>query len=233
MSRLEDHVAGAPSVHSSRINRQMDHLIMALKVDPGTERPDFLLSLYWIGYTAEAGEPDRGHVAYLWSTNARDRNQTNEPADTKTGDLEAALTDNPNLAQVLGARLRPGQWPMTRPERPILPARFERQNLRPYGIGYRVIAGDLIVEARWEDLSSPVFASGPTRGGDAWIATMLVESFRPSALIDGLPQPGRSFPNPIWQPWFGNERGSCILGLGETIYERRTEVARDSGADPR
>src|SRR5207245_2281353 len=62
VSRLEDHVAGAPSVHSSRINRQMDHLVMALKVDPGTERPDFLLSLYWIGYTAEAGEPDRGHV---------------------------------------------------------------------------------------------------------------------------------------------------------------------------
>jgi len=47
------------------------------------------------------------------------------------------------------------------------------------------------VEARWEDLSSPVFASGPTRGGDAWIATMLVESFRPSALIDGLQLLGR------------------------------------------
>ena len=38
---------------------------MALKVDPAVERPSFLLSLYWIGYAADA-EP--GHVAYLWTS---------------------------------------------------------------------------------------------------------------------------------------------------------------------
>jgi hypothetical protein len=208
----------------------MDHLIMALKLDPATERPDFLLSLYWIGYTTEAGEPDHGHVAYLWSTNAGGHRRTRSQGAT-TDHLEAALSDNVHLAQALGAHLRPGQWPMSDPDRPILPAHFERQYLRPYGIGYRVTTDDLTVEARWEDLGSPVVASGPTRGGDAWIATMLVESFRPSALVDGLPQPGRSFPNPIWRPWFGDERGSCILGLGETIYEPRLEGSRDADED--
>jgi hypothetical protein len=221
---------GVPTIHSSRIDRQMDHLIMALKIDPSRERPDFLLSLYWIGYTVEAGAPDHGHVAYLWSMNAGGQHGSRS-ARGKAGDLEAALTDNLDLAQALGPRLRPGQWPMSEPDRPVLAARFERQNLTPYGIGYRVTTDDLTVEARWEDLGSPVLASGPTRAGDAWIATMLVESFRPSAFVNGRPQPGRSFPNPIWRPWFGDERGSCILGLGETIYEARPEDPRGAGGD--
>lgn len=226
---------GVPTIHSSRVDRQMDHFIMALKIDPAAERPDFLLSLYWIGYTVEAGEPDHGHVAYLWSTSAGGhRGSRSVPG---AGDaLEAALTDNLDLAQALGPRLRPGQWPMREPARPILRARFERQNLRPWGIGYRVTSDELTVEARWEELGAPVLASGPTRGGDAWIATMLVESFRPSASVDGLAQPGTSFPNPIWRPWFGDERGSCILGLGETIYSSRPgasgDEAEDSGRGP-
>jgi hypothetical protein len=216
-------MASVPAIHSRRVKRQMDHLIMALKIDAEAERPDFMLSLYWIGYTVEAGEPDHGHVAYLWSTaGAGHRNHRS------AGDLEAALTDNLRLAQALGTRLRPGQWPMREPERPLLPARFERQNLTPYGIAYRVTTDDLTVEACWEDLGTPVLASGPTRARDAWIATMLVESSRPSALVDGVPQLGRSFRNPIWRPWFGDERGSCILGLGETIYEP-PQASRDAG----
>src|SRR4029077_13820105 len=121
--KRKDEMPGVPTIHSSRIDRQMDHLIMALKIDPAAERPDFLLSLYWIGYTVESGAPDHGHVAYLWSTSAGGR-PGDRSGGRKTDDIEAALSDNLPLAQALGARLRPGQWPMNEPDRPIVPAHF-------------------------------------------------------------------------------------------------------------
>jgi hypothetical protein len=197
----------SPTIHSRRVSRQMDHFILALKTDATHERPDVLVSLYWIGYTVELGEPTSGHVAYVWAPGRG------------PDSLEAVLTDNPELAAALGPKLRPGQWSLQAADRPARPATFERRMLRPYGVGYRVSADGLEIDARWEDLDTPSFASGPTRLKDAWITTMLVESRRPSVLVDGQPQPGSSFPNPIWTPWFGDERGSCIIGLGETIYE--------------
>ena len=67
--RTEVHVPETPTIHSHRIERQMDHFIMALKVDPASDRPSFLLSLYWIGYEAEAAP---GHVAFVSTTGADD-----------------------------------------------------------------------------------------------------------------------------------------------------------------
>lgn len=211
-------LASDPTIHSSRVLRQMDHFIMALKTDPSHERPDFLLSLYEIRYTIEPGAQGAGHVAYAWwsgSDDGRDHGQTPR---------EAILTDSTGLAIGLGSRLRPGRWSMEDPERTPLVARFERRILSPYGIGYRILAEGLDIDARWEDFDEPVFASGPTRTGEAWISTQLMESLRPSATIGGHPQPGTSFPDPIWRPWFGTDRGSCIVGLGETIYEPRAAL---------
>jgi len=37
---------------------------------------------------------------------------------------------------------------------------------------------------------------------------------------------------PIWRPWFGDERGSCILGLGETIYVSRPRAPRTQARTP-
>jgi len=187
----------------------MDHFILALKTDPAHDRPDALVSLYWIGYTVELGATTSGHVAYVWGEH----------------DVEDVLTDNPELAAALGPRLRPGQWPLRDRERPAQPATFERRMLQPYGFAYRVHAEGLDVDARWEDLDTPSFASGPTRQRDAWITTLLVESLRPSVSFNGQPQPGSSFPNPIWTPWFGDERGSCVIGLGETIYDVAAEAS--------
>jgi hypothetical protein len=198
-------VAQAPVIHSHRVIRQMDHLIMALRTDPSIDRPGFFLSLYWIGYAAET-EP--GHVAYLWTTGA-----------DGAAAIEAVLTDNPATVAALGPRLRPRQWPLADPDRPAVAARFVRTTSSDWGISFRIEADGLVVEAAWEVLSPPVFSSGTTAAGDARITTLLTESHRPSALVNGQPQPGVSFHNPVWKPWFGNERGSCILGLGETIYE--------------
>jgi hypothetical protein len=229
-----DAMSQPPTIHSRNVSRQMDHFILALKADrkrrpePGGhagtralraqpaaepprrsdrdhERPDVLVSLYWIGYTVELGAPTSGHVAYVWG-----------PGDDG---VEAVLTDNLELATSLGPKLRPGQWPLRDPDRPPAMATFERRMLQPYGFGYRIRSDGLEVDARWEDLDTPSFASGPTRLRDAWITTMLVESLRPSVTFNGVAQPGASFPNPIWTPWFGDERGSCVIGLGETIYE--------------
>lgn len=205
-------------LQSRRVLRQMDHLIMALTADadavggPAGEppRPGFLLSLYWIDFTVEVSEtPLTGHVAYAWSDGA-------DGGDA----FEAILTDAPEVARGLGERMRPGQWPMADPDRMVRRATFGRRLTQPWGIDYRVTAPDgLMIEARWADLSAPVFGTGPARGGDVTIATVLTESMAPSVRINGRPYPGSSFPNPIWTPWFGGERGSCILGLGETIYE--------------
>jgi hypothetical protein len=183
----------------------MDHFIMALKTDPATDRPSFFLSLYWIGYAADA-EP--GHVAYLWTSGADGR-----------APFEAALTDNPALPAAIGHRLQPGQWTLEDPAQSPRPARFRRSTSHSWGIGFQIEADGLTVEARWDTLSPPVFATGPTSRGDAFITTMLTEAHQPSATVNGIRQPGGSFHNAIWRPWFGNERGSCIIGLGETIYE--------------
>lgn len=205
-------------LRSRRVLRQMDHLIMALTADAepvaaadGTPaRPGFLLSLYWYDFTIEVSEtPLTGHVAYVWSDGA-------DGGDA----FEAVLTDAPAIERGLGERMRPGQWPMSRPDQAGRSATFSRRLTRPWGIDYRVTAADgLTIEARWADLSPPVFGTGPARGGDVSIATMLTESLSPSVRINGRLYPGASFANPIWTPWFGTERGSCILGLGETIYE--------------
>ena len=207
-------------LQSRRVLRQMDHLIMALSADakavaaadgtaqPG--RPGFLLSLYWYDFTVEVSEtPLSGHVAYVWTDGA----DGGDP-------FEAVLTDRPEIERGLGERMRPGQWPMARPDQSGRPATFERSLLDPWGYDYRITGLDgLLIEARWADLSPPVFGIGPARGGEVTIATMLTESLSPSARVNGRVFPGASFPNPIWTPWFGSERGSCILGLGETIYE--------------
>jgi hypothetical protein len=192
-----------PTIHSRRITRQMDHFIMALSTDPAHDRPDMLVSLYWMGYTVELGSVTSGHVAYVWGEH----------------DVEDVLTDNVDLAVALGPKLRPGQWPLRDPDRQPRPATFERRMLQPYGFEYRVRSEGLDIDARWEDLDTPSFASGPTRLRDAWITTLLVEALRPTVSFNGRQQHGSSFSNPIWTPWFGDQRGSCVIGLGETIYE--------------
>jgi hypothetical protein len=198
-------VPDAPVIHSRSVLRQMDHFIMALKTDASLDRPSFFLSLYWIEYAADA-EP--GHVAYLWSTGI----EGHEP-------IEAALTDNLAIDDAIGHRLRPAQWPLSDPTRPARLARFQRSTSRDWAISFHIEAEGLVIDARWETLSPPVYASGPTSSRDAHITTMLTEAHLPSATVNGIRQPGGSFHNPVWKPWFGNERGSCIIGLGETIYE--------------
>ncbi len=201
----------APIIHSRRVLRQMDHFIMALKVDAAMERPCFFLSLYWIGYSVDA-EP--GHVAYLWASSDRGQPES-----------EVALTDNQMLFQALGPRLRPGQFPLSDPDRSADVAAFRRSTGVDRAIEFSIDAPGMVVVARWAALDSPVFASGPTSGGGARITTLLVESREPSATVNGRAQAGAPFPNPIWRPWFGDERGSCIIGLGETIYEPILEGA--------
>lgn len=193
-----------PVIHSRNVLRQMDHFIMALKTDPALDRPGFFLSLYWIEYAADA-EP--GHVAYLWSTGI-----------DGVAPLEVVLTDNLAIPAAIGHRLRPGQFPLADPDQPARLARFHRSTSREWAISFRIEAEGLTVDARWETLSPPVYVSGPTSSRDAQITTMLTEAHQPSATVNGIRQPGGPFHNPIWRPWFGNERGSCIIGLGETIY---------------
>jgi hypothetical protein len=198
-------VADAPVIHSRSVLRQMDHFIMALKTDAAQDRPTFFLSLYWIEYAADA-EP--GHVAYLWATGI----DGVEP-------IEAVITDSLAIPNAIGHRLRPGQWQMSDPTRPARLGRFQRTTSRDWAISFHIESEGVIVDARWETLSPPVYATGPTSSRDALITTMLTEAHLPSATVNGIRQPGGPFRNPIWRPWFGNERGSCIIGLGETIYE--------------
>ena len=203
-------MSDGPVIHSRHVIRQMDHFIMALKTDPAVERPSFFLSLYWVGYAADA-EP--GHVAYLWTTAVGAH-----PA------IEAAVTDNLALPNAVGHRLRPRQWPLEDPSRPARVAKFQRTTSRDWAISFRIESEGLVVNARWEALSPPLYATGPTGPRDGMITSMLTEAHRASVSVNDIVQPGSPFPNPLWKPWFGNERGSCIIGLGETIYQ--TEEAQ-------
>jgi hypothetical protein len=201
-----------PTIHSRRVTRQMDHFILALRADPAAQQPSFLLSLYWIAYE-DAGVA--GHLAYLRADPAEGLPRT-----------ELVLTDAPALEAALRPSTRPAQWPLQDPERPARVATFARRPLSPSGFAWTIRAAGLgdqpavEIEARWEEIAAPVFATGPARGGN-WIASTLLEARRAGARIDGAAVPGAPFPNPIWQPWLGRaDTGSCVIGLGEVIYER-------------
>jgi hypothetical protein len=195
----------------------MDHSILTLARDPALPagRPDAYLSLYWIGFTTECGPaPLAGHLAYLWL------------ADDGTGaPLARVLTDSAALAAGLADRTSivrwelPGAWPA-----PEL-ATFSRASATPLAHAWRIVAASgSVVEARWEALGTPVFASGPTRDGSAAITTVLVSAGAGALLVDGRVAAGAPFPDPIWTPWFGSEQTSCVLGLGEVIFEPLTDA---------
>lgn len=197
-----------PTILSTSIRRQMDHFILAIARDPGADRPTAVLSLYWIGYTSELGAPMAGHVAYLW----HDGGEGGRPA-------ARVLTDSPALADGLGDRLRPGRWDLGDAWPAPETATFERRTAVPYGLGWRVTAADgAIVVGDWEDLGDPVYTSGQTRDGASTIATMLVSAGRAMLSIDGRALPGAPYADPIWTPWFGAPQGSCVIGVGETLY---------------
>jgi hypothetical protein len=120
----------------------MDHFILALKTDPATDRPSFLLSLYWLGYELAGGpaisrtcsriRPGRCHVS------------------------SSVLTDDLALAEALRVGTRPAQWPLQDPDRPARLAKFERRPLRPFGFAWTIHASGpgaeppVEIEARWK-----------------------------------------------------------------------------------
>jgi hypothetical protein len=202
-----------PTIHARTVLRQMDHYILALKTDPVHEAPDALVSLYWLGYTVELGDPASGHVAYVYQ--APDPSAGSEPR-------VRVLTDAPALVTGLGDRLRPGRWPLADPWPEPTPATFERVLLDPYGFVWRVAGADgSRVDARWEEMGEPSFATGPTRDGTSSITTMLIAAGRAMMTLDGAVVAGDPYPDPIWTPWFGSEQTSCVIGLGETLYHPR------------
>jgi hypothetical protein len=166
----------------------MDHFILALQSGPAARQPSFLLSLYWIAYEA-AGVS--GHLAYLRA----------DPAPGLRA-AELVLTDAPALDAALRSSTRPAQWPLVDPDRPAREAVFARRALSPSGFVWTIRApackaeAAVEIEARWEEIAPPVFASGPARGGN-WIASTLLEARRAAARIDGsdVPRTCRAIPS--------------------------------------
>jgi hypothetical protein len=200
-----------PTILARDIRRSMDHSILTLAADPGLPagRPDAYLSLYWIGRTTEVGPlPLAGHLAYLWVAGS-----------DGAGPTVRVLTDSVPLATGLASRTNAVRWelPGTWPE-PVT-ATFVRTAASPLAHTWRVTADDgLTLEARWQDLGAPVFATGLSRDGESSITTVLVSAGSATLAIDGRAVPGVPFPDPIWTPWFGTGQTSCVLGLGETIH---------------
>jgi len=112
---------------------------------------------------------------------------------------------------------------------------FRRTAASPAAHTWRIeTTGGSVIEARWADLDAPVFATGPTRDALSEITTVLVSARTGSVTVDGRGLPGVPFPDPIWTPWFGEERTSCVMGLGETIHAPVAAGARggQGAADP-
>jgi len=209
-----------PSILAREIRRQMDHCILALagSADPADARPDVLLSLYWVGLTTECGpEPLAGHLAYVWAAGGRG-----------VTPLARVLTDSTPLALGLAARTTPGRWPLVSAWPAPEPATFQRTAASPLGHTWHVSAADgWTLEARWEQLGEPVFATGLTRDGLSAITTVLVSARRATIAIDGRRLPGRPYTDPIWTPWFGAPQTSCVMGLGEVIHAPIMAAAAD------
>jgi len=174
--------------------------VIKLRTPDGTESA--FLSLYAIAYSATLGA---GHVAYL------------QVASGLNGPMALTLTDDPELGRRQQARLAAtGDGRMRATGDPVV-ARFEREPWGPGGFGFRIVAPDLTVQARWIPSGPPFWVDGQAGGfsdeEDIW--AMFVEANAATIAIDGRPITGQPFDDPVWRPKLGRSLSSAHGAFAE------------------
>ena len=195
-------MTGQAVVLPGRLALVADHLVLALR-EEDTAQPSFVLSWYAVTWSADSPP---GNLAFVRS------------AAVPGGELVA--TDVPDLDRVLRPRLRPRSWPLADPDRPAVPARFERLPIRDGELHARVVAGSTAIDVAWRDFAPPIVANGRAGAEPPWdTSTVLIEAGGWSASIGARDVPGAPFPNDVWIGWFGRPLSSALVAVAEVFRE--------------
>ncbi len=201
----------AAGVHPGRILQCFDHFVIDLR---GEGRSGTYFTVYAVEYSPELGT---GHVAFL-----RLR------GDDRADDLDLALTDTPELARRMQARLRRmlktvdisrgSGSPTELVQDPEL-ARFERLAWTAAGVGWRIEREDgPTIEAEWRAPGEPFWAAAiaGTFTDERDILGVMAEFRAASVRIGDRAGPGSPYDDPWWEPRVGRTFSSCHVALAES-----------------
>jgi hypothetical protein len=188
---------------AGRLALVADHLVLAVRDDPASEEPVFVLSWYSIAFSAVA---PGGNLAFVRSPIL--------PAG------ELVVTDTPALDVAHRERLQPRSWPLNDPARDAIRGTFERSPIRDGTLTARIEAREHVLEVAWHELGPPIVATGRVGSDVPWdTSTVLIEAGGWSATLDGRQVAGRPFPNHVWDAWFGRPLSSALVAIAEVFRE--------------
>ena len=198
-------------VHPGRIIHCVDHFVMDLR---GEGRVGTYFTVYAVEYSPAMGT---GHVAFL-------RIRGEQPGE----DLDLTLTDSPEMARRMQARLRRlftevdfSRGIGTELDQEAIPARFERLPWTDEGVAWRIRPDDgasaPLIEARWHDGDEPFWLAGMegafTEGRD--IAGMMAGFDGATLRIGDRIAPGAAYDDPWWESRLGRPFSACHVALAE------------------
>ena len=189
----------------------VDHFVMDLR---GEGRAGTYFTVYAVEFSRDLGT---GHVAFL-------RVRGDRPED----DLDLTLSDTPEMARRMQARLRRlftevdfSRGIGTELDQEPVPARFERLPWSDEGVGWRLhpeaAATPPLIEARWHAGQPPLYTTAMegtlTQGRD--IVGLMAPFDGATLRIGGRTAPGVPYRDPWWEPRLGRPFSSCHVALGE------------------
>lgn len=197
------------ALHPGHILQCFDHFVMDLR---GEGRAATYFTVYAVEYSPELGT---GHVAFLRLRGA-------EPGD----DLDLTLTDAPEMARRMQARLRRmlvtvdmSRGVGTALEQDPEAARFERLAWTEAGVGWRIErqAGPPI-EAEWRAPGEPFWAGAVagTFTDERDILGVMAEFRAASVRVGERTGLGSPYDDPWWEPRVGGPFSSCHVALAES-----------------
>ena len=182
-------------LHPGAVVHIWDHLVIGLADGDGQTA---LLSLYAIAWSPELGA---GHVCLV----------------DRRGLPRMVLADPVVLGERMQARLRAMDAPGPADRVPVTAAAFERHAAEATGLGWTIRTETSTIEARWQDLGSPVWVEGPAPAfraeEDIWAC--FVPAASASIVIDGVRLGGRPFEDRSWLPKLGRALSSAHAALAE------------------
>ncbi len=202
-------MGGLAAIHPGRVLQCFDHFVVDLR---GDGRAATYFTVYAVEYSPELGT---GHVAFL---RAR--------GDRVADDLDLTLTDAPEMAVRMQARLRAMTATLdmsrgigTSLEQTPLLASFRRLPWTDAGVGWRIeaAAGGPTIEADWTAGEPPIWtaAMAGTFTPERDILGMLAGFDRVRVAVDGQVLPGRPYHDPWWESRVGRPFSSCHVALAE------------------
>jgi hypothetical protein len=190
-------------VHPGAVIHDWDHMVITLREGGSSGSETGFLSLYAITFSASLGA---GHVALF------------EVPAAPEGRQAMTLSDSDGLGRRMQARLRS--------------MGFDREPFVGDGFGFRILADDLDIRARWEEASPPFWFDG--QGGafsqDEDIWAMMVGANRASLTVNGITAPGEAFDDDVWVPKLGRSVSSAHAAFAEIRVQPVSGRATGSGS---